>query len=80
MKCSHCGLVMGQIGFVVTLVSLGPKSYTAVLHDWCVSSLLGHANERRLTRVCVDAGWSQTELPGFAETPQEARLRAGRAS
>lgn len=65
MKCTVCGLRMGEIGYVVTLVSLGPRSYSATLHDWCLQSLIGQANERKLQRIAFDSGWAQPGLPGF---------------
>jgi hypothetical protein len=65
VKCSSCARPMGSVGFVVTLVSAG-RTYTATVHDYCMQALVGHANERRLTRLTLESGWEQSELPGFA--------------
>jgi hypothetical protein len=70
MKCSICQGALRSSGFMLTLVSLGPRTFTATVHPDCLRGLVGATNERKLTRLCIDSGWEQSELPGFATAQQ----------
>ena len=65
MKCSICARVLGTTGVVLTLVTLGPRTYTATVHPDCLADLVGITARRRIDRLCIDSGWKQADLPGF---------------
>jgi len=75
VKCSHCARALGTVGFCVSLVSPTGKTYTATIHDYCLQALIGRDAERKITRLCVDAGWEQPDLPAFLLEIPEARAR-----
>ncbi len=67
MKCGLCGAELGEDGYAVTLVT-PTRSFTAVASRVCMLALVGTANEHKLARMAMDAGWKQDPLPGFPDT------------
>lgn len=64
MKCSKCGGDMTERGIVVTLVQDG-ATYTATLHPYCMRSIIGVPQARKLESVAFLSGWQQLGLPMF---------------
>ena len=58
---------MRDTGWVLTLVSVGPRSSTVVVHHNCLDELVGAANRRKLDHLAFKAGWVQDQMPGFAQ-------------
>jgi hypothetical protein len=74
VKCTVCERALGLSGNVITLVSPTSRVYTATLHPECLADLIGITNRRKLDRVCLDSGWTQTGLPGLGDVEEQPPL------
>ena len=66
MKCTKCSLPLDALGMVLTYVS-GTATYTATLHFHCLEDTVGIGNSRKIRRLALDSGWTQSGFPDLRD-------------